>query len=115
MNYRRRDYRRRYYKERDYKKEQNKPNYKTKLNSVMRYAAWNRTIGVTIGVYKCLCCNTSEISQQNFHCGHIVSRHNGGEDVVDNLVPICGSCNSSMGTNNMDDFIKTLMVSKSYI
>lgn len=84
--------------------------YKTKLNSVIRYATWNRTIGVNVGVYRCLCCNTAEISQQNFQCGHIISRRNGGEDVLDNLIPICGNCNSSMGSTNMDEFIKTLTI-----
>lgn len=42
--------------------------------------------------------------------GHVVSRYNGGEDIIDNLVPICGSCNSSMGSINMDSFIKILMI-----
>ncbi len=91
--------------------ETKKPNYKSKLNSVLRFAVWNSVIGHKVAVHKCLCCNSNEISQQNFDCGHIVSRNNGGEDIIDNLVPICGSCNSSMGSIDMDSFIKTLTVS----
>lgn len=91
--------------------EKQKPNYKSKLNSVLRFAVWNSVIGNKIAVHKCLCCNSNEISQQNFQCGHVVSRNNGGEDIIDNLVPICGSCNSSMGSTDMDSFIKTLTVS----
>ena len=41
----------------------------------------------------------------SFHCGHIISEANGGEIKLDNLRPICHSCNSSMGTVNMDEFI----------
>jgi len=42
----------------------------------------------------------------NFHCGHVVSEINGGELEPENLKPICQSCNSSMGTTNMNEFIK---------
>jgi hypothetical protein len=53
------------------------------------------------------CCHKTEISQMSFHCGHVISEYNGGDIKVDNLRPICGLCNSSMGTMNMDDFIAT--------
>ncbi len=46
------------------------------------------------------------ISVKNFDCGHIISEKNGGIVSLDNLKPICRLCNSSMSTNNMDDFIK---------
>jgi len=39
-----------------------------------------------------------------FHCGHIVSHANGGSMHIDNLRPICASCNLSMGTQNMNEF-----------
>ena len=41
-----------------------------------------------------------------FHCGHIISYHNGGADSVENMRPICPSCNLSMGAENMDTFIE---------
>ncbi len=78
--------------------EKQKPIYKSKLNSVLRFAVWNSVIGNKIAVHKCICCN-------------IISRNNGGEDIIDNLIPICGNCNSSMNSNNMDEFIKMLTVS----
>ena len=53
-----------------------------------------------------MCCKSSKISQLNFHCGHIISDKKGGEITVDNLRPICNQCNSSMGTMNMNEFIK---------
>ncbi len=55
---------------------------------------------------KCICCKVENISKQNFHCGHIVSEKNGGKVNLDNLKPVCASCNLSMGTMNMNDFIK---------
>ena len=42
----------------------------------------------------------------NFHCGHITSEKNGGDMTLNNLLPICALCNSSMGSVNMWDFIK---------
>ncbi len=48
----------------------------------------------------------SEISQLNFSCGHIVAESNGGPLTAENIKPICASCNSSMRTSNMDEFIK---------
>jgi hypothetical protein len=47
-----------------------------------------------------------KLSPFNFECGHIVPEKNGGETTIDNLRPICGRCNKSMGTKNMFDFIR---------
>ncbi len=80
---------------------------KAKIPQAVRTACWDKWIGREKGVAKCLCCNINEISQSNFACGHVVSDHNGGEITVENLKPVCTSCNSSMGTKNMDQFVKT--------
>jgi hypothetical protein len=72
----------------------------------LRRNVWNKHIGEEIGKTLCLCCKLSNISQMNFSCGHIISETNGGEINLENLKPICVSCNSSMGTQNMDEFIK---------
>ncbi len=48
----------------------------------------------------------TDITQLNFSCGHILAEANGGALHVSNLRPICVSCNSSMGTKNMNEFIK---------
>ena len=44
----------------------------------------------------------------SFNCGHIVAEANGGDTIVSNLKPICQNCNSSMGTKNMKEFMKSL-------
>jgi len=42
----------------------------------------------------------------NFACGHIISEYEGGSLDVNNLRPVCTTCNSSMGIRNMRDFMR---------
>ena len=87
-------------------------NRKKAIPKTLKRLVWNKYIGETIGKAKCLCCNLTDITQMSFHCGHIVAEANGGQLIVDNLRPICQSCNSSMGTINMDDFTKACKIDK---
>ena len=83
--------------------------YKKKnIPSALKRVVWNKYIGENIGKSKCLCCNLTDITQMSFHCGHIIAEINGGSMDVNNLKPICQNCNSSMGSKNMNDFIKLL-------
>ena len=69
----------------------------------IRGEAWIRHFGdSTKG--SCYCCKIAFGIFDNWHAGHIIARSNGGKDTSDNLRPICGSCNQSMGTENMDAF-----------
>jgi hypothetical protein len=77
----------------------------TKIPSTVRNSVWNIYIGKHNKTGLCLCCGTEDISYANFHCGHIVSKCNGGKVHMKNLRPICGQCNSSMGKMNMLDFM----------
>ena len=54
----------------------------------------------------CQCCNITTIAQMNFHCGHIISEFNGGKITIDNLIPLCQLCNSSMGKTNLNEFME---------
>lgn len=83
-------------------KEKNK---KKSIPLTLKRNVWNKHIGESIGKSLCLCCKLTEITQLNFSCGHIISEFNGGELKLNNLKPICSSCNSSMGSKNMNDFI----------
>ncbi len=84
--------------------------YKKKnIPSALKKVVWHKYIGEDIGKSKCLCCNLTDITQMSFHCGHIVAEINGGSMDVNNLKPICQNCNSSMGSKNMNDFIKSLV------
>lgn len=79
---------------------------KKSIPLALKRNVWNKYIGESIGKALCECCKLTDITQLNFSCGHIISEFNGGLIKLDNLKPICASCNSSMGTKNMDDFIK---------
>ena len=40
-----------------------------------------------------------------WHAGHVISEYNGGNTDIDNLRPICKSCNLDMGSMNWNDYI----------
>jgi len=78
---------------------------KEKISKALRQLVWNTHIGIEYGIGKCFCCGFVQISQSNFHCGHIKSEKQGGELTLDNLVPVCGGCNSSMSDIDMIKFM----------
>jgi hypothetical protein len=77
---------------------------KYKLSKTLRQLVWKQYVGIQIGETLCVCCKSNKINTFDFQCGHVVARANGGDDTVDNMRPICPTCNSSMGTMNMRDF-----------
>lgn len=85
---------------------------KEKIPSAVRKIVWNTYIGKDNPNGKCLCCDAEDISSTNFECGHIKSEKNGGEVNVENLRPICGHCNKSIGGNNMDEFMERYKIKK---
>ena len=74
------------------------------LPKAIRYALWNSVFGERVGSGPCSCCER-EITQQTFEAGHVVAQSRGGSDSISNLRPICGPCNRSMGSTNMDEYI----------
>jgi len=69
---------------------------KKKIGKALREQVWLRYMGK---VYegKCTtrwCQNVMNVT--NFQCGHNVPESKGGATNLDNLVPICNSCNLSM-------------------
>jgi hypothetical protein len=83
-------------------------NKKQPISSTMKRMVWNINIGEEIGKFKCLCCKVTDITQMSFHCGHIIPESRGGATIVSNMRPICQNCNLSMGSKNMDEFMRTL-------
>jgi len=51
----------------------------------------------------CFVCGTT-IHILNFECGHVVSYEKNGPTILENLRPICSSCNRSMGTMNLFEY-----------
>ena len=92
------------------KKLNNKPTppkkRKTPIPKSLKISVWDKHIGDEVGKSKCLCCDTTNITQMNFHCGHIIAEAMGGKVHINNLLPICNKCNRSMGTRNLHDFKK---------
>lgn len=88
------------------KKKLEKKVARKKIPISLKLLVWDYWIGDEIGKTKCLCCGMIDILQGSFDCGHIIAEVNGGKSNIHNLKPICGTCNSSMGTKNMDEFMK---------
>lgn len=84
-------------------KEINEGKPRKSIPKKIRAQVWEIAFGSTTDG-KCYCCNASMKCLETWHAGHIVASANGGTDTVDNLRPICASCNLSMGTENMDSF-----------
>jgi hypothetical protein len=70
----------------------------------VKQEVWKSYIGAEKGIALCTCCETTQIAQMDFHCGHVISEAHGGTITVKNLRPICASCNASMGTTDYDTF-----------
>lgn len=79
---------------------------KSKIPRPLRDACWDKYVGRTLGEAPCFCCRTNKIKMRSFHCGHVLAEANGGKIVVENLRPICATCNSEMGTMHMREFIE---------
>lgn len=59
-------------------------------------------------IYKCP--NILDTKTVNsWQCGHITSIMNGGETSLDNLRPICPTCNQKMSSMNWDDYVNKLL------
>jgi len=69
----------------------------------LKILVWDKNIGKEKGIGECDVCK-SNIDSKNFECGHIISVKYGGETNIKNLLPICSSCNKSMGTQNLLEF-----------
>ena len=83
----------------------NDKKYKKKpIPKTLKMSVWYTHIGKEIGMVKCPCCNSNEISQMDFDCGHVIAESKGGPMTIENLKPICNRCNRSMRTMNMNEF-----------
>jgi len=77
-----------------------------KIPEAVRKAVWKCYNGKLFEVPCFVGCGYI-IDAHNYECGHIIANSKGGETTIENLRTICSSCNKSMGTTNMEVFIKT--------
>ena len=80
---------------------------KINIPAAVRRTVWNTYVGEEFGRTECYVGCKTKITQMTFECGHVEAESKGGLTIVENLRPICSSCNRSMGTRNMHDFMKT--------
>ena len=74
-----------------------KPKRKATIPKALREQVWIKTMNKTFEA-KCpvvWCTNT--INAFDFQCGHNIPESKGGKTTLDNLIPLCGRCNVSMG------------------
>jgi len=79
------------------------PQQKRQIPKMIRGEVWKRYIGNNI-TGPCYCCKRELDVFDSWAAGHVVARFHGGTNTVANLRPICISCNTSMGTENLYEF-----------
>lgn len=65
---------------------------------------WDYYIGNDCARTACPCCQRKEIRMNDFVAGHVLAERHGGQAIRENLIPICNTCNSSMGSTHMIEF-----------
>lgn len=78
---------------------------KQTIPKTLKNKVWDTWIGRQYGLGGCFCCSKT-IDSKDFECGHVQAEAKGGKLSINNLRPICGVCNRSMGTENMNKFMK---------
>ena len=75
------------------------------IPKAVRDRLWITTFGADKAKGSCQCCG-KEIHILDWEAGHVIAAAKGGPDTIENLRPICGVCNRSMGTQNLEEFRK---------
>lgn len=87
------------------KKAKKQPYVKDKISKQLRNLVWVKTFNDKL-TGLCPCCERTEVSVFDFHCGHLTSQYHQGKTELSNLLAICASCNLSMSTKSFDEFKK---------
>ena len=80
---------------------------KSPLSKKLRTMVWDQYIGKDFRQGPCYSCQT-KIELTDFDCGHVIATKNGGSDEINNLRPLCRPCNQSCGSQNLEEFKKSL-------
>ncbi len=79
---------------------------KTPISKTLRNLVWNSYVGEKIGEWRCICGTSIDTFQ--FEVAHIIPECENGPTTIDNLRPLCSSCNKSCGKQNMRSFFTKL-------
>jgi hypothetical protein len=77
-----------------------------RITKKLRKELWKKHFGEMREGMCCIC--EEKITEDNFHSGHIIARAKGGETKLNNLKPICQTCNQDMKIENMDEYKERL-------
>jgi len=80
------------------------PKNSTSIPLSIRKQVW-RVYNGNVGSAACFVCNNN-ITALDYECGHIQAKSKGGENTIDNLLPICGSCNKSMSDMHLFEYVE---------
>lgn len=83
-----------------------------KIPKTLRTQVWNKRNGNTLegGCYVC----NRELCYENMECGHVVPFAYNGSVELENLEPICKTCNRDMGIMHLNEYKKLINNSKHY-
>lgn len=77
---------------------------KKKIAAALREQVWLRAMGEQFRAKCTVTWCSNHVTVFNFQCGHLLAESKGGPTTLENLLPICGRCNQSMGTMHMDEW-----------
>ena len=80
-----------------------------KISAINRKILWKKYYENKING-KCQLCNVSDIDVFTFECGHDKPHSKGGTNNIENLLPICGHCNKSMGVKTFDQVKSEIII-----
>jgi 5-methylcytosine-specific restriction endonuclease McrA len=81
-----------------------KKKQRTSCPAAVKEACWRKYNGNSLDG-KCFCCGT-HISYTSFEAGHNKAFKKGGKWTIGNTLPLCRTCNRSMGTESITKFKK---------
>jgi len=79
------------------------------LTKNIKKRVWDKYYGCDKNIVSCYVCDIKQLDRndtRSYDYAHIIPHADGGAVAVDNLVPICLSCNSEMKTQNLHEFQK---------
>lgn len=74
-----------------------------RIPAVLREHVWKKHNKNMCDIGECYVCE-SELRFADMECGHVVAAALGGQDTVDNLMPVCKSCNRDMGIMHLEEY-----------
>lgn len=76
----------------------------------IRAMVWARWVGNSVGEVICPLCKVCPMTQglSNWHAAHVISKKDGGPLTVDNLRPICATCNLSMTSDSLVEYCREI-------